>query len=160
LIDYLHSFYNYQVVLLPMHETDLEALYDLRGKVKKAKNVKVLPYQERHEVVRGLISEAQFLVSLKHHPVIFAIGESVPVMAVSYDRYYSRKNIGALSNAGMEKYIVEYPSLLSDFTILIDDLLSNHLAIVESLKGNNKELILSQQLEFEKVVSKIKSLRE
>ena len=51
---------------------------------------------------------------MKHHPIIFAYGESIPVLSVCLDDYYYRKNKGAMSLVGQEKYCMDQNAFFSD----------------------------------------------
>ena len=50
---------------------------------------------------RRAIAEARLVLTMKHHPIIFAIGEDVPVVSLSFSRYYEHKNLGALGQYGV-----------------------------------------------------------
>lgn len=51
---------------------------------------------------RRAIADAALVLTMKHHPIIFAVGEGVPVVSMAYSDYYVHKNVGALEQYGLE----------------------------------------------------------
>ncbi len=107
--DFLVKERGVRVVLLPMHPVDEQACDDL---IKQAGNPDitkfVYPYDYRD--ARGLIKHARCCITMKHHPIVFACGEAVPVMSMVFDDYYKHKNQGALSLFDMQDYVLMYDS--------------------------------------------------
>jgi len=103
-----------KLMLVPMVASDLEALKALAA-LLPADTYTILDYAYEYPVVRAVIARALALVSFKHHPVIFALGESVPSISLSVDKYYDRKNDGAMGNFGQH-----------DFCLHRDDFLGEH----------------------------------
>ena len=86
---------------------------------------------------------------MKHHPIIFAIGECVPTISIAYKPYYTYKNAGALKIFGLEKYNMDldkddyYDSFRELFTDLIDKrekLIKLMKQTLESLKPRREKL--------------------
>lgn len=50
---------------------------------------------------RRAIADAELVLTMKHHPIIFAVGEGVPVVSMAYSDYYVHKNVGALEQYGL-----------------------------------------------------------
>lgn len=101
-----------QVLFLPMTPSDIAPLNDLKTKVNF--EVKILSYEFDFKIARGVISHSECVFAMKHHPIIFAYGESIPVLSVCLDDYYYRKNKGAMSLVGQEKYCMDQNEFFSD----------------------------------------------
>ena len=73
---------------------------------------------------------------MKHHPIIFAIGECVPTISIAYKSYYTYKNAGALGIFNLEKYSIdiEKESFYDSFKSLFDDIVTNGDKIRNSIK--------------------------
>lgn len=63
-------------------------------------------YDYDFKKVRRVIADSQFCITMKHHPIIFAMGENVPVISLAFSDYYVHKNFGAL-----QQYNQEYSSI-------------------------------------------------
>ena len=66
----------------------------------------MLRYDYDYKIVRGVIAGADFCLAMKHHPIVFGMGNSVPCVAVSVDEYYRHKNGGALALFGMQGWML------------------------------------------------------
>ena len=73
-----------------------------------------LPFHHDYRLVRGIIAAAKCVLTFKHHPIIFAQGESVPVIAIALDDYYIRKNFGALAHVGQQHFLIDSETYFSD----------------------------------------------
>jgi hypothetical protein len=63
---------------------------------------------------------------MKHHPIVFAIGERTPVVSISLDPYYNLKNRGVLDNIGHGFNAADRDSFFSqDILTLIDNAFLN-----------------------------------
>ncbi len=93
-----------QIVFIAMTPSDVEPATSAIKKMSQ--NAFLLPYSPNHEVVRGVIAESRLVFTMKHHPIVFAQGEGVPVVAIALDDYYAHKNAGALDNVGHSRFFV------------------------------------------------------
>ncbi len=128
LCDYIIEKYDFQIMFVPMVPSDEEAEQAVINNMK-SKKAAVLKYNYDYKTARGLISKAEFLLTMKHHPIIFAHGEGVPAICVTLDDYYYRKNLGAMQNAGQEKYCIEEVKFFSDHAENIIDGMFDNLKI-------------------------------
>ena len=80
---------------------------------------------------------------MKHHPIIFAMGEDVPAISLNLFRYYEHKNIGALAQYGMDRFSVNLDSLdfLNIFTSLFNTIEKEHAAICVKITEAKRDLI-------------------
>ncbi len=83
------------VIGLPMIATDEQALLDLEQK-RVHNGYRMLHYDMDFRIARDLISRSRICITMKHHPIIFALGERVPAISLSHGDYYEHKNGGAL----------------------------------------------------------------
>ena len=88
-------------VFLAMHKGDLKSLDVYRG-LYPEDSVEAFPSVGRFREIRRAIADAELLVTMKHHPIIFAVGEATPVVSLAYSPYYVHKNGGALQQYGVE----------------------------------------------------------
>lgn len=107
------------IILLPMTPSDTIAMDDYLKQFAN-QQVKLFKYSFDFKDARRLIKGAYMCITMKHHPIIFAAGEKVPVISVNQSSYYEHKNRGALNILGIE-----------DFSISLDD--PNHVEKIMSL---------------------------
>ncbi len=90
-----------KVVFLAMHKLDLRSL-DAYRRLYPDDAVESCPAAGKFRELRRAIADAEMLVTMKHHPIIFAVGELVPVVSLAYSPYYLHKNSGAMRQYGVE----------------------------------------------------------
>jgi polysaccharide pyruvyl transferase WcaK-like protein len=71
----------------------------------------ILAYDYDYRVVRSAIAGSLFSFTMRHHPIVFSMGNSVPCIAVSAGDYYRHKNSGALRLFGMEDCLLQGESV-------------------------------------------------
>ncbi len=121
--------FNRDIVLLSMTPSDEEGINDLLNSVNSSQ-VHYFKHEYDFREIRGLISGSSVCITMKHHPIIFAIGEIVPVISISYKDYYLHKNRGALMMFGLE-----------DFNVAIEDedLLLKVSALMKKIEDSRVE---------------------
>ena len=74
---------------------------------------------------------------MKHHPIIFAMGELIPTIGLYFSEYYRHKNVGALAQYGQEKFSVnlEDENYYEQFTALFDEISAHREEIVNTIKS-------------------------
>ena len=93
-----------QVAFLPMTPSDIKAIEDVRRRMKEKSCV--IEHGFDYRIAKGIIRKAEFMLTMKHHGIIFAMGLGVPVIAPALDDYYLRKNLGALRLFGQEEFLI------------------------------------------------------
>lgn len=93
-----------QVVFVPMHMTDEEAMREVCTHMQYKGWVASHGY--RVELAVGIVKKAKLCLTMKHHPIIFAMAGFVPTLSMTFDDYYKHKNIGAMKIFGQEKYVI------------------------------------------------------
>ena len=101
-----------QVVLISMTPSDVVPEERLLALMKEP--AILAPYSPDYKVVRGIIADARMIFTMKHHPIVFAQGEGVPIVGVSLDDYYYHKNKGALDNTGHGEFLVNAEGFYTD----------------------------------------------
>ena len=101
-----------QVVLIAMTPSDIVPEERLLALMEEP--AVLAPYSPDYKVVRGIIADARMIFTMKHHPIVFAQGEGVPIVGVSLDDYYYHKNKGALDNTGHGHFLVNAEGFYSD----------------------------------------------
>jgi len=108
--DMLVSRYNFQVLFVALHPTDLASMEEVRDNMTN--QAAILDYDFDYRIAKGVIRSSIFLLTMKHHGIVFAMGSVTPTIAISLDDYYQRKNLGALGLFGQEKWLIEKEKLL------------------------------------------------
>jgi len=101
-----------QVVFVAMTPSDVAPEERLLSLMKEP--AVLAPYSPDYKVVRGIIADARFIFTMKHHPIVFAQGEGVPIVGVSLDDYYYHKNKGALDNTGHGDFLIDADGFYTD----------------------------------------------
>ena len=101
-----------------------------------------LSYDYDFRTVRALIGGSDICVTMKHHPIIFALGEKVPVISLALGDYYEHKNIGALGIFGLEKCNIILSDALyyRDFDLILDEIYSAKENIIRKIEESYKEV--------------------
>ena len=99
-----NTFKNIPILLFPMVESDYREEMEFLDFLNGEENIFLLKYDYDFKKIRAIISKSLFCITMKHHPIIFAIGEKKPVISLAYSKYYIHKNEGALKIFGLEKY--------------------------------------------------------
>lgn len=106
---------SYHILLLPMAAADLTPIKMFYNKNKTTRLHMISSWHDDSydfKTIRGIIAKAECCITMKHHPIVFAMGECVPTIALSFQPYYVTKNTGALKMFNMERYCID----LSDKT--------------------------------------------
>ncbi len=143
IINYILENTSYNIVFIPMHRTDLISWEDY---IKKHKNERLtcFKYDYDFKKVRRVIADSKMCITMKHHPIIFAMGENVPVISLAFSGYYVHKNLGALRQYGQEKYSINFENnnFFEEFVSLFNEIQSSKekiAAIIENHKNHLKE---------------------
>jgi polysaccharide pyruvyl transferase WcaK-like protein len=102
ILDRIHVDLGLQVVFVPMHKTDEEALREV------AEGMREIHFLPDHgfdpAMTVGIIQRAELCLTMKHHPIIFAMAGGVPTLSMAFDNYYWHKNQGAQKLFDQEEY--------------------------------------------------------
>jgi len=117
-----------QIVFIAMTPSDVEPEQRVLSLMKET--AVFAPYSPDYKVVRGIIAGSRMVLTLKHHPIVFAQGEGVPIVAVALDDYYYLKNKGALDNTGHGNYLISVDKFYTDSTeTMIDQAIRERVEI-------------------------------
>jgi len=152
-LDKVSTQYGWQVLFIPMLPSDVEAQRSVVRQMTRP--ARILDYDYAYPLVRGVLAGAQALISFKHHPLIFAMGEGVPCLSVSFQAYYHRKNLGAMANLGQERFCVDQDDFFgADFEALITELLGNRGKISAALQARLSDARAAQDAFFATMLTK------
>lgn len=90
-----------KTVFLAMHKKDLASYGDYQAEYRDGA-LCALDAPGDFRRIRRAIADAKILLTMKHHPVIFACGEGTPAVSLAYSPYYVHKNGGAMGQYGVE----------------------------------------------------------
>lgn len=93
------------IVLLPMGPFDLDVLREVAGRLKQQSSI-VEP-DDWFTGPPAVAQHAYFVVSLPHHPLIFALQGGTPVISLVEGDYYCAKNRGSMRWFGLEGFVVD-----------------------------------------------------
>ncbi|MDP8299565.1 MAG: polysaccharide pyruvyl transferase family protein [Candidatus Tantalella remota] len=156
--DHIVKKYGYQVVFLPLTRSDVKAIEETRRKMTE--DSRMIEHSDDYRIAKGIIGKANFMLTMKHHGIIFAMGSMVPTIAVALDDYYFRKNMGALKLFSQERFLINSDDLFALYGVedVIDDLLahdetiratiSRALDATRSMDGEVIERFLSEYKNF------------
>lgn len=151
-LDHIVSQHGLAILMIPMVPSDATAQ---RAVVARMRHSGVLlDYDYDYRVVRGAIGGAVALLSFKHHPLIFALGEDTPCLSISFDPYYARKNTGAMANLGQADFCVDRAGFYDETLTsrVLADLLAEREAIATALQPQLAGLRARQDAFFARMV--------
>jgi polysaccharide pyruvyl transferase WcaK-like protein len=152
--DQLVDRHSLQVVFIAMAPLDIGPERMALERMKRP--AWMLPYTPDYRLVRGVIAQSLFVVSFKHHPIVFAQGEEVPSVAIALDDYYRHKNQGALENTGHGGYLIDHAAFFGDQIFeKIDLLLNKRGAIVDAIQNWTNAMRRVQLEPYQRILSSI-----
>ncbi len=138
LISYLQENTLSQIVFIPMHNSDEKCFQDYL-KLNPSERLSCYKYDYDFRKLRRVIRDSKLCITMKHHPIIFAMGEDIPVISLAFSDYYVHKNLGALEQYGQENCSVNlecddwYEQFLKIY-LHIDD----RESIIENIRKHKK----------------------
>ena len=103
-LDAIQQDLDLQIVFVAMHKKDEPAIDEVILSMKKSGVV--LNHDYSPELAVGIIHKADLCLTMKHHPIIFALAGGVPTVSMAFDDYYRHKNRGAQRIFGLEKFVI------------------------------------------------------
>lgn len=102
--DFVISNCNTQVAFIQMYPHDDGAARSIINLMKTPAHL--IEYVGNIEKTIAIIRYSEVCIAMKHHPIIFAMGNGVPVISIADSEYYNHKNKGALSIFGLEEFSI------------------------------------------------------
>lgn len=139
IVDLLLKNEKMQLVFIPMYKSDKKSFDDYISKYPTAR-FSCYNYDYDFRKIKRVIADSQLCVTMKHHPIIFAMGENIPVISISFSEYYVHKNIGALEQYGQESCSVnlEDKEWFQKFELILTKI--NRDKIVKEIEEHKKKL--------------------
>lgn len=137
-----------KIVLLPMTSSDVSELRLLFETINSNRvYMSAMDASFDFTVIRGLIANSYCCITMKHHPIVFAMGECIPTIAINYKPYYEKKNVGALGMFGMEKYSLSMDDGLFEdkFERLFEDINGKYDGIRKHISSQLNEMKLRRE---------------
>ena len=141
-----------------MKKTDKSSFDDYIRKYP-SERIFYFDYDYNFKKVRRVIADSKICITMKHHPIIFAMGENVPVISLVFSKYYLHKNEGALAQYGQKKYSInlENDDFLSQFNYLFNEVEKNRNQIISDIILH-KQVLIERKERFLKLVDDILGL--
>lgn len=156
--DQFVSAYGLQVVMVAMTPSDIDAETNILPKMRQP--AVLLPYNSDYRVVRGVIADSALVFTMKHHPIVFAQGEGVPVVSVALDAYYLHKNKGALENTGDGMFAADSDMFFSDQMVaLIGSALSRRATISQRMAAWTDSMRARQYEPYSLILGSLEKVR-
>ncbi len=129
------------ILLIPMVPSDEQAMSDYLREYPDNR-IRVLKYKYDFNVVRAVISEAKLCITMKHHPIIFSVGEVTPVISLNLSDYYEHKNRGAMQILNVERFSVTLSDkdYFDHFSECLRYILDDYDLICDGIRITLKEL--------------------
>ena len=139
-LDFISSDLDLQIAFVSMIRDDMAALRAVMSLMQKPGVL--IDHEYNLEVAVGVIRNADLCLTMKHHPIIFAMGGGVPTIAIALDDYYVHKNRGALKIFGQERFVVSCPpdELCPHVTERLEEAWSQREEISSQIKARLEEL--------------------
>ncbi|HBG46723.1 MAG TPA: hypothetical protein DDW94_07010 [Deltaproteobacteria bacterium] len=103
-LDRIQSVLGLRAVFVAMHASDEAAVDET---LRLMQNPGIFPKCGYDlDLTIGLIQNATLCLTMKHHPIIFAMAAGVPTVSMCFDGYYEHKNRGAQDIFGQGKYVI------------------------------------------------------
>ncbi len=116
-------------------DNDVDVSFDIYRKVPDYYKNSISVFSDDYNAneLKKMYSNMNFFIGTRLHSTIFAIGENVPSIGITY---HGTKSEGIFKNYGLGKYVInDYNS--SDLLVAIDDLILNHSKIKTIISDGN-----------------------
>ena len=123
----------FKVNILAMTPSDIDDASELR-EFLDFENCSIIEYTPFYNQLYRHFEESSLVVTMKHHPIVFAQSARKPVLALSTHNYSYNKNKGALKNTSMEEYNLTFDDFIDD------DLLMKKIKELISQSQNIRQL--------------------
>jgi polysaccharide pyruvyl transferase WcaK-like protein/coenzyme F420-reducing hydrogenase beta subunit len=137
-LDKIYTLHGLAYVLVPMEANDLEAMVYLKQKMSSP--IYLFDKFNDFRLSVAAIASAKACITMKHHPIIFAMGSAVPTLSLYFEDYYQHKNIGAMSLFGQQGYVFSH-ELVNDGQVFsaIDEMLKDRDVISCNIRSSLSE---------------------
>jgi coenzyme F420-reducing hydrogenase beta subunit/polysaccharide pyruvyl transferase WcaK-like protein len=148
ILDRVWEEFNLQIVFVPMALSDEIAIDEVMTAMERPGIMPRHGYQP--DLAVALIQKSALCMTMKHHPIIFAMAAAVPTVSMTFDDYYFHKNFGAMKIFHQENYVIKctpeeleeklYAAIKKVYFNRFD--LSQYIStVVEELKSMSGEVI-------------------
>lgn len=151
-VEWIRTFTALRVCCVPMVPSDRTAMDRLTVE-RPDLALATLDYEYDFRVSRAVFAQAEVCVTMKHHPIVFALGEAVPVVSLARSDYYQHKNVGALRLFGLERFNVdlEEGAWFERFEVALAEALAQRAEIVAGTRRRLESLRWRRQRFWDRV---------
>lgn len=152
MVDSLRSAGVPALVGVPMLGSDAEALLAIE-RARPDGWFRMLRSDDNVGLTRAVIRGSYLCVSMKHHPIVFALGEKVPAISLTRGAYYAHKNLGALGLVGLSDYGIDLArdDCRVQFDALYRRVAANRAALVDRIANALPSLAARRRMFFDDV---------
>lgn len=155
-LDFITKELGLQVVFVPMVYTDEPAIREVAGNMQENYFIPQCNYNPA--LVVGVIQNASFCITMKHHPIIFSMAAGIPTISLTFDDYYRHKNVGAQKIFAQDQYILHNEITALDIKLieLFKNLYDDQGAVRKCIKKyvlNNRPMAAEVIYRWKKSVS-------
>lgn len=138
--DSLKAQYPIQVAFIQMHPHDNLTAQSIIAAMDR--DARLIEYIDDVEETVAIIRHSALCITMKHHPIIFAMGNGVPVISIADSTYYDHKNRGALSIFGLEAFSIycQPDTVCESVSEKFDELWGNRKRISYNMRERFREL--------------------
>ncbi len=146
MVKWLLSVSDAALVFLPMYDTDRLSFSDYIAR-HPSDRFTCYDYDFDFRKARRVIADAELCVTMKHHPIIFAMGEDVPVISLAYSDYYVHKNVGALLQYGQGDCSVNFADSgwFAGFQAILARIMAHRSEVISTMRLRRAELVARKE---------------
>ena len=128
------------VVLLPMGPFDVDILKIIKSRLNVESQV-LIPKNWFGDPA-GIAQHAFFVISLPHHPLIFALQKGTPIISPVEGDYYLAKNRGSMRLFGLEHFVINISALNAKQLLRrrVDLLIKHNVLVRSSIQKKARDL--------------------
>ena len=147
-----------EIVLLSMHDSDLPALKFIKKTLKIRSHI--FSHDNDFRIVISLIRNAHIVISMRHHPIIFAMSAGVPALSIVFDDYFKHKNIGAMKLFKQEEFVCRENEVYDGtFENKLQNVITRRDAISSIIMSNTNSFRKNKGLIVRKYLKKYTNLK-
>lgn len=133
-LDQIYAIHGLVYVMVPMVENDRDAMVYLKQQMSSP--CYIFDKLKDFRLAVAAIANAKACITMKHHPIVFAMGGAVPTVSIYFEEYYQHKNIGAMKLFEQEGFAFSHESLGNGQVFsAIDDILKRRDAISNTIRS-------------------------
>ena len=156
LADCLISQLGARIVFLPMYHDDIAIASEIVRKMRFRDKVNVIANVYDGPRIKGFIGQADIVIGLRYHSLVFATSMMVPSIGIYWNQYSLFKIKGVLEIMGQEKYACDVDRMsVGNMMELVLYIFSNKSRIREQLEERIKNLQTYRLYAIKRIVNSL-----